>query len=144
VPSFKSMWLLVLVTIGCSGAGAFLGPGHIDGRWSEGFSNSGSSLEINLTSTGTTVSGSGNFCGEAGPCGSVAVAGTVDGIAVHLELTLTQQLPQAGPARIEHFDGRFTSSDTLQGSITTDMPGQLPGQTGFHRVTQFATRIISQ
>ncbi len=132
--SVRSMWLIALVAIGCSGAEPFVGPASIDGKWAEGFSIAGNFLNMDLSSTGSTVSGSGNYCGEAGPCGLLGVAGTVDGIAVHLDLTFNQQVPQAGLSRIEHFDGQFTSANVLEGSITTDTPGQVPEHTSYHRV----------
>jgi hypothetical protein len=130
----KSVWLVALFAMGCSGADPFVGPASIDGKWAEGFSIAGNFLNMDLSSTGSIVSGSGNYCGEAGPCGLLGVAGTIDGIAVHLDLTFNQQVPQAGPLKIEHFDGQFTSADVLQGSLTTDTPGQVPGKTSYRRV----------
>jgi len=47
--------------------------------------------------TGSMISGGGNWCGEAGPCGTVTVTGTVNGDAVHLDLTYTAQLPITRP-----------------------------------------------
>ena len=89
---------------------------------------------MDLSSTGTTISGSGNYCGEAGPCGTLGVTGTVDGIAVHLDLTFTEQLPRVGHTMIEHFDGQFSAVNVLQGSIASDTPGQVLGQTSYSRV----------
>jgi hypothetical protein len=133
--SVRSVWLLGLFAVGCSGADAFLGPGSIDGRWGESFSIAGNSLQMDLSSAGSIVSGSGNYCGEAGPCGTLSVAGTSDGVTVHLDLTFTEQVPRVGHTMIEHFDGQFTSANVLQGSITTDTPGQVPGKTSYRRVT---------
>ncbi len=133
--SVKSVLLLALVVMGCSGAERFLGPATIDGRWAEGFSIAGSFVGFDLRSTGSTVSGSGNYCGEAGPCGTISVAGTIDGLAVHLDLTFTEQVPRVGPTMIEHFDGQFTSVDVIEGSIATDTPGQVPGKISYQRVT---------
>jgi hypothetical protein len=130
----RSVWLLALFAIGCSGADPFVGPASIDGKWAEGFSIAGNFLNMDLSSTGSIVSGSGNYCGEAGPCGLLGVAGTIDGIAVHLDLTFNQQVPQAGPLKIEHFDGQFTSANIVEGSIAIDTPGQVPGHTSYHRV----------
>lgn len=90
---------------------------------------------MDLSSTGSTVSGSGNYCGEAGPCGTLAVAGTIDGIAVHLDLTFTEQVPRVGHTMIEHFDGQFTAASVLEGSITTGTPDHVPGHTSYRRVT---------
>ena len=131
--SVRSVWLFALLAMGCSGAEPFMGPASIDGGWAEPFSIAGSFLGFDLTSTGSTVSGSGNYAGEAGPFGTLSVAGTVDGIAVHLDLTFTEQAPRVGHTMIEHFDGVFTSFDVIEGSIATDTPGQVPGQISYHR-----------
>ena len=132
--SVRSVWLLVLFAMGCSGAGRFVGPVSISGRWAEAFSFPGSFLNFDLASNGSTVSGSGNYCGEAGPCGTISVAGTVVGPTVHLDLTFTEQGPRVGQTMIEHFDGVFTSFDMIAGSIATDTPGQVPGKVSYNRV----------
>jgi hypothetical protein len=132
--SVRSVFLLALLAVGCSGAEPFTGPASINGRWAEPFSIAGSFLGFELTSTGSTVSGSGNFAGEAGPFGTLAVAGTVDGIAVHLDLTFTEQAPRAGNTTTEHFDGQFTSANVIEGSIATDPSGPVPGKVSYTRV----------
>jgi hypothetical protein len=132
--SVRSLWLVAVFAIGCSGAEPFVGPASIDGKWAENFSFAGNFLNMDLSSASSTISGSGNYCGEAGPCGLLGVAGTVDGIAVHLDLTFNEQVPRAGHAMIEHFDGQFTSASVLEGSVVTDTPGQVPGHTSYHRV----------
>jgi hypothetical protein len=131
----RSVYLLALFAMGCSGAEPFLGPASIDGTWAEGFTIAGSGMGMTLTSTGSNISGSGEYVGEAGPSGTVAVTGTINGISVHLDLTFSQQLPRVGPGPIEHFDGQFTSANVLEGSITTDTSGQLSGRISYHRVT---------
>ena len=130
----RSVLLLTLFATGCSGADPFVGPATIDGKWAESFSIAGNFLNMDLSSTGATISGTGNYCGEAGPCGLLAVAGTIDGITVHLDLTFNEQVPRAGHAMIEHFDGQFTSASVLSGSITTDAAGQVVGHTSYRRV----------
>src|ERR1700730_4601739 len=132
--SARLVLLLALFAIGCSGAEPFVGPASVDGKWGDGVSVPGNFFEMDLIAAGSSVSGSGNYCGEAGPCGTLSVAGTIDGIAVHLDLTFTEQLPRAGHTMIEHFDGKFTSANVLEGSIATDTPGQVPGHTSYHRV----------
>ena len=130
----RSVWLVALFATGCSGADRFVGPASIDGKWAESFSIAGNFLNMDLSSAGSIISGSGNYCGEAGPCGLLGVAGTIDGIAVHLDLTFNEQVPRAGHAMIEHFDGQFASASLLEGTITTDVVGQMAGQTSYHRV----------
>ncbi|MGZ3330484.1 MAG: hypothetical protein ACXU9O_00655 [Gemmatimonadaceae bacterium] len=132
--SVRSVLLLALLAMGCSGAEPFTGPATINGRWAEPFSIAGSFLGFELTSTGSTVTGSGNYAGEAGPFGTLAVAGTVDGIAVQLDLTFTEQAPRAGNTTTEHFHGQFTSANVIEGSIATDTLGQVPGKISYKRV----------
>jgi hypothetical protein len=81
---------------------------------------------MQLTSSGASVSGTGNWCGEAGPCGTLSVVGSVNGSAVHLDLTLTQQLPTSGVTSVEHFDGAFSGPYTLVGTETRDGAGSGP------------------
>ncbi|MGH7651176.1 MAG: hypothetical protein ACREMS_04975 [Gemmatimonadaceae bacterium] len=113
--------LLVAVAAGCSSD--TLGPKQIDGIWLEDIFTPGSSLDMNLVSSGSTISGDGTWCGEALGCGTVAVTGTVNGNAVHLDLTLTEQTPQTGPTVVEHFDGTVTLVNTLDGTLSNDPPG---------------------
>ncbi len=132
--SVRSVWLVALLAMGCSGAEPFTGPATINGRWGlSGSSVPGNSFEMDLTSTASTVSGSGSYAGEAGPFGSLAVVGTVDGLVVHLDLTFSEQLPRPGHTTVEHFDGQFTSANVLEGSITSDTPGQTPGRASYRR-----------
>ncbi|MGH7605189.1 MAG: hypothetical protein ACRENK_14500 [Gemmatimonadaceae bacterium] len=119
--SVMSVLLLVAVAGGCSSD--VLGPKQVDGVWTQDFSEAGSSLAMNLVSNGSTISGAGNWCGEAIGCGNVAVTGSVNGNAVHLDLTLTQQAPQTGPPGVEHFDGTLTLVNTLDGTLSSDPPG---------------------
>jgi hypothetical protein len=133
--SLRLVWLVALFAMGCSGAEPFLGPASIDGRWGySGVSVPGNSFEMDLTSTGSAVSGSGSYAGEAGPAGTLTVAGTVDGLVVHLDLTFGEQVPRPGNTTMEHFDGQFTSANVLEGSITSDTPGQTPGRASYQRV----------
>jgi len=132
--SVRSVWLVALLAMGCSGAEPFTGPASIDGSWGlAGSSVPGSFFEMDLTSAGATISGSGRYAGEAGPAGTFTVAGTIDGTTVHLDLTFTQQVPQTEPPAIQHFDGQFTSANVMEGSTTSDTPGQPPGHASYRR-----------
>jgi hypothetical protein len=132
--SLRSVWLVALLAMGCSGAESFTGPATIDGSWgTDGSSIPGNFFEMNLASAGATVSGSGRYSGEAGPAGTFTVTGTIDGTTVHLDLTFTQQVPRAEPAAIEHFDGKFTSANVMEGSTTSDTPGKTPGRASYRR-----------
>jgi len=75
--SVKSVLLLSLVVGGCSDAA---GPGPIAGKWTQDFTVPGNITEMNLMTAGSIVSGTGDWCGEAGPCGTLAVTGTTTGM----------------------------------------------------------------
>lgn len=113
-----SIALLCVVMAGCSSDTA-PSPTSIDGAWSQDFSVPGSFLTMQLKSYGTDVAGTGTYCGEAGPCGTLEVAGTIKGNAVHLDLMLTQQQPTFGVTTAEHFDGAFSGLYTLLGTLTS-------------------------
>ena len=129
----KSVLLLAVAVCACSDGVA---PGTIAGKWVRDFTVAGSSLEMDLTNDGSTISGTGDWCAEAGPCGTLAVTGTINGGLVHLDLTLTPTFPPGVEPGVEHFDGRFTSLRSLRGTLSAEIPGQPPvvlGETGFHR-----------
>jgi len=132
--SVKSVLLLALVVTACSNT---LSPALIAGKWVQDFIVPGSSLEMDLTYESGAISGTGSWCAEAGPCGTLAIAGTINGSAVHLDLTFTPTLPPGGPEPgVEHFDGGFSSPRSLKGTLTFVRPGQPPvvlGEIGYHR-----------
>lgn len=122
-----SVLFLALAAVGCSDS---LGPVSIDGMWSH-VAVPGSSLNMVLSRSGSTVSGPGNWCGEALGCGTTTVTGTVTGNKVHLVTTFDT-------GRIETFDGAFTSVDSLDGSAIDQTPGeppQLPFALSYHRIS---------
>jgi hypothetical protein len=132
--SVKSVLLLALVVTACSNA---LSPGFVEGKWAQEFSYPGSAFEMQLTANGSTISGSGDWCAEAGPCGIVNVTGMINGSAVHLDLAVTPTMPPGNfTASFQHFDGRFTSFRLLEGALSVDRQGQPPlviGQVRYHR-----------
>lgn len=77
-------------------------------------------LGIVFTTSDGTISGTGTWQGEAGPSGTVTAAGAISRATVAFDLTFTQVLngvPQQNPF-VEHFVGRFTSNDDLEGTTT--------------------------
>jgi hypothetical protein len=76
--------------------------------------------QFTLTLSGTTLSGSGTWTGEAGPQGTVAVTGTVSGSDIHLDLVFTVTVPTPGLAYVQHFDGRLSSPTDMIGTVTTN------------------------
>jgi hypothetical protein len=133
--SVKSVLLLALVVGGCSSDA--VSPVLIAGKWTQDFTIPGNFLEMTLTPAGSMISGTGDWCGEAGPCGILAVTGTTTGLEVHIDLVFTATSPNGTfPSFEDHFDGRLISPSSLQGTITAVVPGQPPGTgfpTGFHR-----------
>ena len=96
----RSMGVVLLLSLaGCSAS--LTGVFPIDGTWAEVQSVPGNSLTMTLTSSGSSVTGSGAFAGEAGPVGTVAVTGTTHASDVHLDLVLTSTVPVAGYIRHE-------------------------------------------
>ncbi|HZE08992.1 MAG TPA: hypothetical protein VE110_09590 [Gemmatimonadaceae bacterium] len=123
--------LLLVAVVGCSSD--TLEPKQLDGVWVQDFFAPGSSLSLNLVSSGSTISGDGNWCGEALGCGTVAVTGTVNGKDIHLDLALTEQTPQVGPTALEHFDGTLTLVNTLDGALSSDPSGVFSQHVVFRR-----------
>jgi hypothetical protein len=83
-----------------------------------------------LTRSGSTVSGPGNWCGEALGCGTTTVTGTVFENRVHLVTTFDT-------GQIETFDGAFRTINSLEGSAIDHTPGgppQLPHAMSYHRI----------
>ncbi len=128
--SMKSVWLLALVVAGCSDP---VGSTNIVGRWGQDFSIPGNVFEMDLTLSGSIVSGAGNWCGEAGPCGTVTVTGTITEDAVELDMTYSPQVPIPGPMSTQHFSGRLASRDSLQGTVGVGTPGPIQS-ISYHRV----------
>ncbi len=127
--SVKSVLLLALVVAGCSDP---VGSTNIVGKWDQDFSFPGSSFEMDLTLSGSIVSGGGNWCAEAGPCGTVTVIGTITEDAIQLDLTYSPQIPISGPMSTQHFSGRLTSRNSLQGTVGVGTPGAIQS-VSYHR-----------
>jgi hypothetical protein len=124
--SVTSVFMLAVGAIGCSDS---IGPQSIVGLWDEDSSPAGNSLSMSLALNGSDVSGRGSWCGEALGCGLTTVTGTASGNKIHLVTTFDN-------GRIESFDGTFTSTNSLSGSVR-DISGpqiQLPHAQSFHRV----------
>jgi hypothetical protein len=122
--------LLVLLIGSIAACSSSTDPLLVNGKWVEDFSVPGNGFEMTLRSDGTRVSGSGAFCGEAGPCGIVSVTGTSDASGVQLDLHYTITVPTAGDGGTRHFSGRLTSDGKLSGSIRS---GGLPSAITYHR-----------
>ena len=129
--SLVSVLLLALVGSGCSDA---LSPEEITGRWAQDLSAVESSWEIDLTVRDAGIVGTGSWYGEACCSGTLAVAGTISGRAVHLDITSTGQFANGIQTSVSHFDGKLISPRLLEGTVTYDTPGQLPQAVVYHRL----------
>ena len=117
---FVSSMLLLVVAAGCSNIFA---PAGINGRWTQTLLPPGSSLEMDLVTHGSTVSGTGTWSGEACCFGSLEVTGTIHHGAVHLDITQTIQAGAPGTTGstiISHFDGRIIVGQLLRGTLKPD------------------------
>jgi hypothetical protein len=129
--SLVSVLLLALVGTGCSDA---LSPDEIAGRWAQDLSAFESSWEIDLTTSGASIAGTGSWYGEACCGGTLAVTGTISGPGVHLDITSTGQFPNGVQTSVYHFDGKLISPRLLEGTVTYDTPGQVPQTLVLHRL----------
>jgi hypothetical protein len=116
---------MVLVLAGCSNP---MSPRQLVGSWDEAFNIPGSFRHMMLdTSTASELFGGGNFCGEAGPCGTFTVSGSTDGDAVHLQFSYSD-------GTTDQFDGVLINPATLKGVETSKTPGSPARNVTFQRV----------
>jgi hypothetical protein len=125
--SIVSMLLVGVVANGCSDS---VGPESIVGLWDMTGNLPGSSRDMVLALNGSTVSGQGSWCGEALGCGTMTVTGTATGDKIHLVTTFDD-------GRVEKFDGRLTSTNSLVGrALSTAPPEVLSSPQSFCRLTE--------
>lgn len=126
--AMSAMSVLLLGTaVGCSDS---LGPVSIDGLWVH-TTVPGTSVNMILTRSGSSVSGTGTWFGEALGSGTTSVTGMVIGNRVQLVTTFDT-------GQVETFDGGFTSVNSLDGSAVDSIPGQppqLPFALTYHRIS---------
>src|SRR3982074_3153942 len=121
-----SVLLLGAAVAACSGT---LDPAMVAGNWSKLEAIPGNSVNLTLATSGSTISGTGNWCGEALGCGTLTVSGAVVGDAIHLDIGYSNGL-------IEHFEGHINAFSSLEGSERGEVSGQppqLPHAATFHR-----------
>jgi hypothetical protein len=125
--SIASMLLVGVVANGCSDS---VGPESIMGLWDMTGNLPGNSRDMVLALNGSTVSGQGSWCGEALGCGTTTVTGTATGDKIHLVTTFDD-------GRVEKFDGRLTSTNSLVGrALSTAPPEVLSSPQSFRRLTE--------
>jgi hypothetical protein len=122
--------LLFAVALGCSNP---IEPSSINGRWGGPPSVPGNSFEMDLVASGSAISGTGTWSGEACCAGTLAVTGTFDNGAVHLEITETVSSPPTAIGSVLTFDGRLLLN-TLVGRLTMRDPANLDNGIIYHRL----------
>jgi hypothetical protein len=110
--SVASLLLLGVVANGCSDP---VGPESIVGLWDLTDTVPGNSQEMLLALNGSTVTGTGSWCGEALRCGTTTVTGRATGDKIHLVTTFDS-------GHVETFDGRLVSANSLVGSAAVSPP----------------------
>ena len=126
----RSVLSVLLLAVALSGCADTIFPrDSIAGVWNRDFSVPGNFEQMALSIDGSVVSGTGGYCGEAGPCGSLGIVGTISGNQVQLDITLTQTMPTVGQPVTTHFDGRLLSEIELAGNFADHT------QATFHKVT---------
>lgn len=88
---------------------------ELRGTWSRTFDAPGNSTVWQLSVRDSTITGSGTFAGEAGPSGTLSVAGQIvtgqhSGPLVQIDFAQDN-----GP--VGHFTGTLTGAETLYGSV---------------------------
>ncbi|CAN5922887.1 hypothetical protein BH11GEM2_BH11GEM2_10930 [soil metagenome] len=87
-----------------------------EGNWVAEQTIPGNFLGFSLTASDTTITGSGSFAGEAGPAGSVAIAGGATRSTLTLHLTYTARVPTPATS-VARFTGTVDANDRLVGSM---------------------------
>ncbi len=84
---------------------------ELRGTWSETFTFPGASTVFQLSVGETTFSGTGTFAVEAGPSGTLSVAGQIVGSLVKIDFARSDGL-------VGHFQGTLRGGDLLTGSLS--------------------------
>jgi len=120
----RSVLSAVVVAVAVSGCASSLGPDTVAGIWHQDFGKiPGTFFEMTLFTTPSGIGGTGFGCGEAGPCATSNISGTIDGRNVHLTIISTQNLPAGGYQNFtEEFDGFLLPVNGLVGKLRQTGP----------------------
>jgi hypothetical protein len=81
----------------------------------------GSGFSVLLSVNGSTITGAGNWHGEAGPSGSIAATGHISGDQITLDIAFIQLVNGVEQGRsTETFAGHLTSRTDLEGTTTSN------------------------
>jgi hypothetical protein len=106
----RTWWVPLSMALTACG-GATEPASAVAGDWAREQSVLGSRLEMTLVIDGQTVSGTGTYAIEAGRSGSLTIGGTYVGGKITLDLAYDYD------DLVYHFEGHFTSSNRLMGTI---------------------------
>ena len=120
----KHFALLIIfsLTAGCTGSDLVVPTREtLQGRWSTLNAIPGSGESWDLTVQSSAITGTGTWSGEACCAGTISLAGTIAGDAIHLDLTVvtTSTATPRAPYH-KHFDGALTSRTVLSGTVRSD------------------------
>lgn len=106
--------LALAITAACSSSTDLTSPAGIEaelpGTWAQSFSIPGASTVLHLVVAGSVVTGDGTWAMEAGPSGTLTVAGSISAPNVMITFTRSDGL-------VGHFNARLESEDVLKGSL---------------------------
>jgi len=123
--------LPALVVMGCASDTVMPAPATLNGTWVRPNEVPGSSESWILTVTGNTITGTGQWSGEACCGGTIAITGTIANDDIHLDLTVVTSQGNPRPPIHEHFDGTLPSQNVLEGLLTPD--GATPAEVRMQR-----------
>lgn len=121
-PLVHSLAAFALVAaIGCKTSTEVTAAG-IRGQWSrlDGLNPYRFSEVWNLSTSGTAISGTGTWSGEACCDGTVSIAGSFDGNSVHVSVNLVTTDGALLPPRHYRFDGARVAPGMMVGVATAD------------------------
>lgn len=102
--------VLVLGLLSLSCRNSLAPPATLGGSWAADYHLPGSSLVLNLSQVGATITGSGTYSGEAGPSGTLQLTGSY--VRPHVRLALHYDV---GLRRT--YDGTVLDSQHMTGTI---------------------------
>ncbi|HJP58809.1 MAG TPA: hypothetical protein VJ865_02370 [Gemmatimonadaceae bacterium] len=120
----RSVLSAVGVALVVGGCASSTDPNVAAGVWHQEFGNiPGNSFQMTLFPTASGIGGTGFGCGEAGPCTTSNISGTVDGRTVHLTIITMEDVPAGGNAIFtEQFDGFVLPTNMLVGKLRQTGP----------------------
>lgn len=114
--------LALVAAIGCEANPTEVTAARIAGRWSrlDGLNPYRFTENWNLSTSGTTIRGSGTWSGEACCDGTLSISGSFDPDSIHVVVNLVTTSGAPAPPRSYRFDGALTSTGEMVGLATVN------------------------